>query len=486
MSFLRTSFAWNYYTEPSNEECLAFHNNSCYWGRGKFIGGCGAGNMLMYFRGSELDYNTWKENGNTGWGWTDVLPYFDQKEVVINHYSSYDPLEYFLETSVIEIDKPYIRDYKDINTEAFTHGFATVQNGRRMSSGKTYLAAVKSRPNLHVVKNARVRKVNIFGSKAKSVTFVYKNNLEYTVNVTKDVVLSAGPLDSPKILMLSGVGPSKVLKKIGIHLKADLKVGKNLQDHVTVQMYFKLNYSDSENSFDSFYEYLRNSSGPYGSIGLEGFCGFVKINTTSEKPTYPSIAYYYSKSSINSDFSHDFKPEIALTLNEVSHSHIILTSWVTILRPKSSGYMELKSDDYRDDPIFHARYFEKKEDVEMLINGMKFQLNMFETPSFKGLGAEFLQLNLHSCDKYPFKSDEYLECYMKHIGDTANHQCCTVKMGTVHDSTSVVDSRLRVKGIKNLRVIDASIMPSVVSSNTNGPTMMIGEKGSAMIIEDWC
>lgn len=485
MSFLNTSFSWNYYTEPSDDECLGYHNHSCFWGRAKFIGGCGAGNMLLYFRGSELDYETWRKNGNIGWGWEGVLPYFHPKEIVTNHFSSYDPLEKFLKASGKEMGLPYLHDYKNINREAFTNSFAIVQNGRRMSSGKTYLAAVKDRPNLHVVKNARVRRVNIEGAKANSVTFVYKNAEEFTVNATKEIILSTGPLDSPKLLMLSGIGPAKLLRKIGIPVKSDLKVGRNLQDHVSVRMYFKLsNYSYSPNHLDSFYEYLRNSSGPLSSIDFEAFCGFVKINTTTEQSTYPSVAYYYSKNVVNSDFS-NFKPEIAESLTQASLSNIILVSWVTLLRPKSSGYMELKSNDYRDDPAFHAQYFERSEDVEMLVEAMKFQLKMFESQSFQHVGAEFVKMNISTCDNYSFKSDEYLECYMKHIGSTCNHQCGTVKMGPKHENTSVVDPRLRVKGILGLRVIDAGIMPNVVSSNTNGPTMMIGEKGSAMIVEDW-
>ncbi|KAL5285443.1 hypothetical protein ACFFRR_007269 [Megaselia abdita] len=483
MSFQRTDYAWNYYTEPSDKECLAYLNNSCYWGRGKFIGGCGAANMLMYFGGSQIDYDTWLNNGNTGWGWNDVLPYFDQEEIVTNHFSHYDPLEYYLKTSANEMGLPYIRNYKYVNEEAFTNGFAILQNGRRMSSGKTYLAPVKNRENLHIVKNARVRKININNSRACSVTFMYKDGQEYTVRSNKEIILSTGPLDSPKLLMLSGIGPAKELSKLGINPKTDLKVGRNLQDHVTIQMFFKLNnYSFYENQLDSLNEYLVNSSGPLSSINLEGFCGFIKINSTEE---YPTVAYYYSKEPKNSEFSIDFKPEIAESLRQQSLSNVILVAWVTILRPKSSGFMELRSNDYRDDPIFHAQYFEKREDIEMLVEGMKFQLNMLEMESFRKLGAEFLKLNLPDCNQFTFKSDEYLECYMKHIGNTCNHQCCTVKMGPKHDPSSVVDPRLSVKGIENLRVIDASVMPSVVSSNTNGPTMMIAEKGSAMIIEDW-
>lgn len=475
-----------YQTEKSKRFCLAFRNGSCHWPRGKMIGGSGGVNVMTYLRGNKGDYNRWREKG---WEWEDVLPYFkkslkpvDGVKLHLNHFAYKDPRGKILSGGAEDLGLRYDKNYIETNKDAQTYAWAYQQNGRRMTTGKTYLAAVKNRENLKVIKYAQATKINFEGKTVRSVTFTYKDKHQLTVPVSKEVIVSAGSIDSPKLLMLSGIGPRKELEKLKIAVIQDLPVGYNLQDHVSVAMFFKMDKTEAPDRLDSFYQYIRNGSGPLGSVGIYNLHAFKTFNP---KESYPEIGIYFGFKESASFEGLGFDPAIEKPIREAAKDHDIIGTLVCLLRPRSSGRIKLRSDDPNDDPMIFPNYLDHPYDIQTLIRGAKFQASFDRTPTFKAHNAELIKLNITECNKHRYRSDAYWQCYLKYMTTTIYHPLGTNKMGNITDMSAVVDLRLKVRGVQGLRVIDTSVMPEIVTSNTYGPTVMVAEKGSDMIIEDW-
>jgi len=343
---------------------------------------------------------------------------------------------------------------------------------------------------------AQVRKINFSknGKKAESVTFVYKNSQEFTVKSRKEIISSAGAIDTPKLLLLSGIGPKEPLTQLGIPVIKELNVGKHLQDHSMIPVIFKIQ-EDSARPFDlkqklaDLQEYLLHNSGPIGQLGLS-LVGFVNTDPMSDSP-YPDIGTYHLPIRRQDPFlnifldAFNFKEEVVKPIRMAHKDAHLVVVYLCIQRPTSIGEITLRSNDFKDSPIITPNYLGTDYDLEVLLRGLKYQLSFEEAKTFKRNGGEFIRLNLPECDKFEFKSDDYLKCFIKHMITTLYHPIGTAKMGPDSDRLAVVDSNLKVKAIDNLRVIDASIMPFMISANTNGPTIMIGEKGVDFIIKEW-
>lgn len=499
----KTDATFNYFTEPSTKYCLGYRNNSCYWPRGKMIGGSGAINAMVYVRGNKGDYDNWENLGNKDWGWDGVLPYFEKSRKLIdgaglalNRYAETDSILDIVKKSAIELGNKEIPDFDGLNDIGYTETPSTQENGRRMSTGKTYLAKAKNRENLHVVKNASVKKINFSkdGKIAESVTFVYKDSKEFTVKARKEIISSAGAVDSPKLLLLSGIGPKEQLEHFGISVIKNLHVGKNLQDHSMIPVIFKIQENTAK-SFDikqrlgDLQNYLLHNKGPIGSLGLS-LVGFVNTDIKSKSP-YPDIGAYHLPIRRKDPFidtflnAFHFKEEIVEPIREAHERAHLLVVYLCVQRPTSVGEIKLKSANYKDEPKIVPNYLSTKYDRDVMLRGLKYQITFEKSQTFKENGGEFIKLNIPECNSLEFKSHSYLECFMKYMTTTIYHPIGTAKMGPDSDPTAVVDSTLKVKGIQNLRVIDASIMPFMVSANTNGPTIMIAEKGVDFIIKEW-
>lgn len=499
----KTDVTFNYFTEPSTDYCLAYVNNSCYWPRGKMIGGSGGINAMVYVRGNKGDYDNWEELGNKGWGWEGVLPYFEKSRQFIdgaglelNRYDDSDDILEIMRKSAVEMGNKQIEEFNGLDDIGYTETPSTQKDGKRMSTGKTYLAKAKDRSNLHVIKNAKVKRINFSknGKIAESVTFVYKDSKEFTVKSRKEIISSAGAIDTPKLLLLSGIGPREQLSKLGIPVVKELNVGRHLQDHAMFPVFFKIQ-EDTARPFDfkqkliDLQEYFLHNSGPIGRLGLS-LVGFVNADPMSDSP-YPDIGTYHLPIRRQDPFidvflnAFNFKEEVVLPLRKAHEKAHLVVVYLCIQRPTSIGEIKLKNIDFKESPIIIPNYLGTDYDLEVLLRGLKYQLSFEKTETFKRNGGKFIQLNLPECNKFEFKSDEYLKCFIKHMITTLYHPIGTAKMGPDSDPLAVVDSNLKVKGIENLRVIDASIMPFMITANTNGPTIMIGEKGVDFIIKEW-
>ncbi|XP_026678731.1 glucose dehydrogenase [FAD, quinone] [Diaphorina citri] len=506
---------WSYKTEPSSTSCLAMEHNRCNWPRGKVVGGSSVLNYMLYVRGNRNDYNHWESLGNPGWGAAEALYYFKKSEDNRNQYLAETPYHNsggYLTVQEAPWHTPlaeaFVRggeelgyENRDINGEYQT-GFmvaqGTVRNGARCSTSKAFLQPVKTRPNLHISLHSHVTKVLIDPKNrmAIGVEFV-KNHQRHVIRARKEVILSGGAVNSPQILMLSGIGPKDHLTDMGIKTIQDLKVGYNLQDHVGLGGFtFLINQpislvQDRLESVQSVLNYAMMGNGPLTVMGgVEGLA-FVNTKYANETEDWPDIELHFISGSTSSDggnqirkahgLREDFYDEVYGPINNKD----VWSAIPMLLRPRSRGRIKLRSRNPLDYPRIQPEYFSDHHDMLTLIEGVKIILELSKTRSFRQYESRFHNIPFPNCTHIPMYTDAYYECMIRHYSVTIYHPVGTCKMGPETDSEAVVDPRLRVHGIGNLRVIDASIMPTIVSGNTNAPVIMIGEKGSDMIKQDW-
>ncbi|KAF5272032.1 hypothetical protein FQR65_LT05013 [Abscondita terminalis] len=510
-----SEFDWMYQTSPPGDSkyCQAMIGDRCNWPRGKVLGGSSTINAMVYVRGNKHDYDQWAAQGNTGWSYQDVLPYFTKSEDNRNPYltrTKYHkaggyltvqeaPWRTPLSIAFLQAGRELGYDIRDCNGEkqaGFMIAQGTIRRGARCSTAKAFLRPVRLRKNLHIAMHARVSKVLIEPTSKRAYAVKYtRENRHYTVRAKKEVVLSAGALSSPQILMLSGVGPKEHLETFGIPVLNDLRVGDNLQDHVGLGGYtFIVDHPVSFNKdryqrFDVAMEYIVNERGPLTSFGIEAVA-FLNTQYAPKSGTWPDVQFHFAASSVNSD-GEQVRKITGLrdsVYNTVYKPLANVDTWTILpllLRPRSRGWVRLKSKDPNVYADVNPNYFTHREDVDTLIAGIRIGLNVSATKAFQRFNSRPHRIPFPGCRQYEFDTDDYWECGLRHFTFTIYHPTSTNKMGPSTDPEAVVDPRLRVHGIHNLRVIDASIMPTIVSGNTNAPTIMIGEKGADMIKEDW-
>lgn len=315
------------------------------------------------------------------------------------------------------------------------------------------------------------------------------------VRARREVIMSAGAIGTPQLLMLSGVGPRGHLESFKIPVLSDLKVGHNLQDHVglgglTFVIDEPISFTrDRYQSVKVSNEYVFQERGPMTSQGVEGLA-FVNTRFAPADGQWPDMQFHFAPASVNSDGKQvkkitGLRDSVYNTVYKPLGNADTWSILPLLLRPRSSGWIRLKSANPNDHPDIIPNYFTHKEDVQVLIEGIRIALNVSATQAFQRFHSRPHKMPFPGCRQFAFDTDEYWECSLRHFTFTIYHPVGTSKMGPASDPDAVVDPRLRVYGIKNLRVIDASIMPKIVSGNTNGPTIMIGEKGADLIKEDW-
>lgn len=508
-----SSVNWGYHAEKSTKASLSL-KRGCYFPRGKMLGGSGGMNAMVHVRGSKKDFDNWENAGNPTWGWKDVLHYFKKsenlrvKEVAESYGGKFrntngplklDSFHYEEPVKQALLDAALELGYKllpDINAEEYI-GMVRIQGtfdgNRRCSTAKAYLVPSKDKPNLHIIKHAHVTKVNFDkNGRAEGVEFIVQNR-KLTAKATKEIVISAGSIGSPHLLLLSGVGPADHLKTHNIKVVADLPVGKNLQDHQVVGIPLTYNKSNavpvSDNAIqDTLFKYIRNELGSSG-LGIFDMLGF--FNTANASDPYPDLETHYNyfkrgENVLLPKYLEEllgYEDRLAQSIIKANQDADTFFVLLILLNPKSTGQILLRSADPFDKPIIDANYFDRQEDVDTLVRGIKHLKQFLKTKSFKKNEMERIKLDLPKCEN--LSEDETEECIVRHLSTTLFHQSSSCKMGPSSDKSAVVDSRLRVKGIKGLRVADASIMPDVVSANTNAATVMIGEKAADFIKEDW-
>jgi choline dehydrogenase len=466
----RTSCDWAYYTEEEPH----MGKRKMYWPRGKVLGGSSSINAMIYIRGHRHDYDSWRAEGNEGWGYSDVLPYFKKAENQERGPSEYhgvggplnvmdlryvNPLSRAFVEACKELGVPENPDFNGALNEGTGIYQTTQKKGERWSVVNAYLKPALSRPNLTVRTHTQVARVLIEQGRATGVAYM-ENGQITTERVGREVLVCGGAINSPQILMLSGIGPADHLRSLDIGVVLDLPgVGKNLQDHLVTGAAYRSTKPISLNEAESLgntLAYLLFKRGPFTSTIAESG-GFIK--TRDDLPA-PDIQYHFAPVFYK---DHGF---------EKVDGHGF-TIGPTLLHPKSRGHILLRSSDPFAPALIHANYFSEQDDAQVLLAGLRFAHELARTKAFAPyLGPEIEPFTCTLGDQ------EALEV-IRQFSETIYHPAGTCKMGT--DALAVVDPQLRVRGIEGLRVIDASVMPTVVGGNTNAPTIMIAEKAADMI-----
>ncbi|MFT5508198.1 MAG: choline dehydrogenase [Hyphomicrobiaceae bacterium] len=452
------------------------------WPRGRVLGGTSAINGLLYVRGQSQDYDMWRQLGNSGWSYEQVLPYFKRAEdnergedalhgasgpLGVSDVRMNNPICEAYIAACVAAGIPKTNDFNGPAQEGAGYYQLTTKNGRRSSTGVAYLKPAMSRRNLTVITDANVAKLEIASGRVTGVTFNHSGTTK-TLNAGNEVLLSAGAIGSPQILQVSGVGPGDVLSKAGVNVVHELKgVGENLQDHFHARFVYEVTLPASLNNvwhsrwnqMKAGIEYVTSRSGIL-TIGA-GVAGvFAKSHPDLEAP----------------DLQIHFMPLSAVGPGQGLHKFNGVTASIAQLRPESRGHIHIKNADPREKPAILANYLDQQTDRDVLLRGMHMMRRISSQQAFaKILSKE----HLPGPDE---TSDEALMAFARKAGTTIFHPCGTCKMGS--DPHAVVDERLRAHGLEGLRVVDASVMPTMTSGNTNAPTIMIAEKAADMIRED--
>ncbi|KAK0095908.1 hypothetical protein PV326_007066 [Microctonus aethiopoides] len=506
---------WKYKTSPPSSSlyCLAMNGDRCNWPRGKVLGGSSVLNAMIYVRGNKQDYDNWARLGNEGWSYEDVFPYFIKSEDNRNPYLIKTP--YHNSGGLLTVQEPPWRtplslaflqagvelgyanqDINGKNQTGFMLPQTTMRRGSRCSTAKAFLRPSKNRKNFHIAMHAQATKI-IFNSDKRAIGVEYlRNGHKNTVYVKREIILSAGAINSPQLLMLSGIGPKDHLNQFGISVIKDSPVGDNLQDHVglgglTFTIDEPVTFKKSRfQTLSVALEYIFRERGPLANPGVEGVA-FIYSKYANKSNEWPDVQFHFAPSSTNSDGGEQIRKIVGLrdivynTMYKPIEKAETWTILPLLLRPKSTGWVRLKSKNPLVYPDINPNYFTYREDIDILVDAIRIAKDVSNTKAFQRFNSRIHSTPMPGCESFIFDTYDYWECAIRHFTFTIYHPSGTCKMGPIGDSTAVVDSRLKVHGVKGLRVADASIMPVIVSGNPNAAIIMIGEKASDMIKEDW-
>ncbi|XP_071626875.1 glucose dehydrogenase [FAD, quinone]-like [Temnothorax longispinosus] len=504
----------NYRTKSSNKYCRGMKNNSCHWSSGKVVGGSSVLNFMIASRGGAEDYDRWAEMGNEGWAYQDVLQYFKKLETMdipelksdIDYHGTNGPVHIAYPSFHTPLAKAFLKagkelgyplvDYNGKNEIGFSYLQSTIMNGTRMSSNRAYLHPVHGRTNLHLTRESTVTKVLIdrITNRAIGVEFV-KHNQRIRVFANKEVILCAGAIGSPQLLMLSGIGPAKHLSELGINVIQDAPVGDNLMDHpvffgltFTTNAAFGLQFFDLINPINPhILDFIINRTGLFTIPGGCEALGFVNTKHPEKNNNLPDIELLFSGGAMK-DIIFPRILELNDPITRKWDKYSGSNGWSVLpilLKPKSRGRITLLANDVNVKPEIVPNYFDDPDDVRTMIAGIRTALSIGRTKAMQALNSQFLNITYTECNNYEYDSDAYWECAIRILATTLYHYCGSCKMGPRGDPTAVVDPKLKVIGIEGLRVADASIMPEIISAHLNIPVYMIAEKTADMIKKDW-
>jgi len=476
--FKEKTVNWMYQTEPEPE----LGGRQVFQPRGKVLGGSSSINGLLYVRGQHEDYDRWRQRGNSGWGYDDVLPYFRKAEnqqrggdkyhgvggpLPVSDLGHPDPLSAAFIDAAAETGLPVNPDFNGATQEGAGFFQTTTQRGRRASTAYSYLRPAKGRSNLQVETLALAQRILFEGRRARAVEYRQGGVLR-TARARKEILVSGGAYNSPQLLQLSGVGPAELLKQHGIDVVLDAPgVGNDLQDHLQVRLVMhcaqRITLNDIINHpvrrFLAGARYAAFRKGPLTiAAGTSG--AFFKTNPRLASP----------------DVQIHFLPFSTDKMGEKLHAFSGFSASVCQLRPESRGSLRIKSADPAAPPEIRINYLATETDRTAFVEGIKILRRILAAPALK----PFVVGEVEPGPKVT--SDEEILNFCRQRGSTVYHPTSTCRMG--NDPLAVVDQRLRVRGIEGLRVVDASVMPDLMSGNTNAPTIMIAEKASDMILED--
>lgn len=476
------TYNWKYWTAPEPN----MGNRPMHWPRGRTLGGSSSINAMCYIRGHAWDYDHWASLGCTGWSYADVLPVFRRMEnfepckgepdgyhgvggpLNVDTYRHLNPLMKAFVEAAQQAGYPMTSDFNGAQQEGVGYYHVMQKGGQRCSNARGYLEPAKARENLTILTDAHVTGLRFEGKRAVGVTM---KSAPGEITARREVILCAGAIGSPQLLMLSGVGPADHLRDMGIPVVLDAPgVGENLQDHldITVTVKEKTHHAVSLNplglprSIKSVWQYATKKEGEMTSNFAQAG-GFIKSNP---REPIPDIQLHFVPF-VYTNHGQDLSPIL---------KHWGYTLMACDLRPKSRGRITLNSTDALIHPKIEARYLSHESEMQKLLTAVMKAREILAQPAFKAHRGEEMLPGAE------IRSDEELREWVRQKAETIYHPVGTVKMGV--DDAAVLDLQLRVRGLEGLRVVDASIMPTLIGGNTNAPTTMIAEKGAEMILAD--
>lgn len=456
-------------------------------------------NGMMYIRGSRHDFDSWAKLGNPGWSYQDVLPYFLKSEdnhqatvmdagyhgvggpLPVTQFPYHPPLSHAILQAGLEMGYQ-VRDLNGAQHTGFAIAQTTSKNGSRFSTARAFLRPAKDRANLHVMLNATVTRVLIDPKKKSAYGVeVYRDGRTERLLAKNEVVLSGGAVNSPQLLLLSGVGPRDDLKTVGVPVVHDLPgVGRNLHNHVAFFVNFNINDSSTTAlNWATAMEYLLFRDGLMSGTGISEVTAILPSRYANPADDNPDLQFFFGGYLANCAKT----GQVGERENDNAQRSVNVIP--AVLHPKSRGQLKLKTADPLDHPAIYARYLSHPDDVAVLIDGIKIAIRMSETAALRKYGMQLDRTPVMGCEDLEFGCDAYWECAVRRNTGPENHQAGSCRMGPPGDPGAVVDAELRVHGIDKLRVVDASVMPLVTSGNTNAPIIMIAEKASDMIKRRW-
>lgn len=473
---------WCYQTDPVE----ALGGRRIFWPRGKVLGGSTAINGLIYIRGQAEDYDAWRAQGNVGWGYDDVLPYFRRAEdhadgasefhgtggpLHVSHLVERNPLCDAFIGSACAVGLARNDDFNGAQQAGAGYYQATIRRGERVTAARAYLHPALSRPNLHVATRALARRVLFESGRATGLEFSRADMTKHAVERVRaraEVVLCGGTVNSPQLLMLSGIGAADALREAGVVPQVDLPgVGQNLQDHYGGQITWRCRYPITMNdimasrwrTYATGLRWLLRRDGPFSvPAGQAGV--FASVGSENNESARPDVQFLFQT------FSGGYYENGLYPFSGFAN-------FICPVRPRSRGWLGLRSPDPLEAPQIHPNYFTDPHDRELLVRGLRLARQL---AAAKPLAGFIESENLPGID---IDSDREIEQYFRENGGCVSHQVGTCRMG--NDAQAVVDAQLRVRGVQGLRVADASIMPTLISGNTNAATIMIGEKAADLI-----
>ena len=470
-------YNWQYESEPEP----ALGGRRLHTPRGKVLGGSSSINGLVYVRGNPLDFERWQGEGAQGWGYADVLPYFRRAEareeggdvyrgsdgpLHTSYGSLKNPLHQAWLGAAQEAGYPLTRDINGAQQEGFGRMDMTVKRGVRASAANAYLRPAMKRGNVSVITHALATRILFEGTRAVGVEYE-RGDRRDTVRAAREVILAGGPINSPQLLKLSGIGPAAELQANGIAVVADRPgVGANLQDHL--EFYFQMACTQPVSLYSSMNLFAKAWIGARWLLRRDGLgatnhfesCGFIRSRAGIR---YPDIQYHFLPMAVAYDGS------------TMANEHGF-QAHVGPMRSRSRGSVTLRSPNPHDKPMIRFNYMSQPEDWEDMRACVRLTREIFQQTSFAPFRGREIQPGAN------VTSDEAIDAFIAAKVESAYHPSCTCKIGHVDDPLAVVDAQLRVIGVQGLRVVDSSVMPSVTTGNLNAPTIMIGEKGADHIL----